>query len=283
MPARTTTTARQERLGAELRKLRERAGLTARDAARGLAIDHTKISHMEAGRVGVSAERLRSLASFYACPDTAFVDALAVMAEERHRGWWEEYRDALAAAFFDLAELEHHASSIRTSEIFHIPGLLQTECHARALISYAEPAINGADLEARVAFRMRRRAVLEGEEAVTYEAVVHEAALRMRVADRDVSRAQLNFLLQASERPNVTLRAIPFDVDGFGGAGFSMVIVGGPVPQLDTVLLDAAFGGVFLDAEAQVAKYRSLFQTVRESSLGTAESRDLIRRIAQDM
>src|SRR5689334_3086007 len=108
MPARSVITARQERLGAELRKLRERAGLSGRDAARVLGIAETKLSSTEVGRVGVSAERVRHLASEYACDDAALIEALAAMATERVRGWWTEYRELVPIGYLDLAELEYH-------------------------------------------------------------------------------------------------------------------------------------------------------------------------------
>ncbi|MFH8981161.1 helix-turn-helix domain-containing protein [Streptomyces varsoviensis] len=121
MPPRSNPTARQARLGADLRKMREAAAL--------LGSGQTQISHIEAGRFGVSEERLRRLAAFYACDDRQLVDALVAMGNERRGGWWEEYRGILAPKALDLAELEHHAIGLRTMEIAHIPRLLQTEEH----------------------------------------------------------------------------------------------------------------------------------------------------------
>lgn len=283
MASRTITTARQERLGTELRKLRERAGLTARQASKALGIDPTRLSHTEAGRVGVSPERVRRMATFYACPDPAFVDALADMTVPWRGGWWEEYRDLLHGAFLDLAELEHYASFLRTSEFTHIPGILQTEDHARAVFAYAVPELPANELDLRVEFRMRRRIVLERESPVELEALIHESALRTRVADRKIARAQLEYLVEVSQRPGITIRVIPFDIDGFAGAGYSMLIAGGPVPQLDTVHLDSPLTSGFVDADSQVSRFRGVFHNVERSSLGTVESRDFIHRIAQEL
>ncbi|MCZ4514569.1 helix-turn-helix transcriptional regulator [Streptomyces sp. ActVer] len=278
MVARSVITARQERLGAELRKLRERAGLTGREAARALGIAETQLSSTEAGRVGVSAERVRHWVSEYACDDAALVDALAAMATERGHGWWAGYREQLPPSFLDLAELEHHATYLRSFENVHIPGLLQTEEQVRA--AYASPGTTFGEerIEARVAFRLRRQAVLEEAD---YEVVVHEAALRVRWADRKAAQRQLLHILEQSERPQVTVRVVPFDVDGFTMIGTPVLLAGGPVPQLDTILLDHLHAGTFMDAEAQLRLYRRVINSVESAALGVVESRDFIHRLAQ--
>lgn len=141
-PVRSNPTGRQLRFGVELRKLRERAGLTATGAGRLMGIKQTQVSTMEAGRVGVSAERVRALARHYGCSDQALVDALSAMTTERSRGWWEEYREILPAALLDLAEVEHHAGRLRTAVTMHIPGLLQTTDHARELLRHVVPELS---------------------------------------------------------------------------------------------------------------------------------------------
>ncbi|MFG2651059.1 helix-turn-helix domain-containing protein [Streptomyces sp. NPDC048436] len=283
MPARSVITARQERLGAELRKLRERAGLTGREAARAAGIAETKVSATEAARVGVSEERVRHLASQYACDDSALIDALSVMAAERTRGWWEEYRESVPSGYLDLAELEHHAADLWTFQNVHIPALLQTEDQVRAIFASTVPRLSQEELEVRVRFRLRRQKILDGDRAFRYDAVVHEAALRIRAADSKVARAQLQHLLEQTEHPQVTVRVVPFDVDNFAGIADTLLYARGPVPQLDTVLMDTPHGGAFLDAEAQLSRYREVLRKVEGAALGVIESRDLIHRVMQSM
>ncbi|MFI1728854.1 helix-turn-helix domain-containing protein [Streptomyces acidicola] len=280
MPARSVITVRQERLGAELRKLRERAGLSGREAARALGIAETKLSSTEMGRVGVSADRVRHWASQYACDDAALVDALVAMATERGRGWWEEYRGRVPNGYLDLAELEDRSADLRTFESVHIPGLLQTEDQVRAIFSGSVPRLAEEALETRVQFRLRRQEALAG---LRYEALIHEAALRIRVANRKVAMAQLLWLLERSELPNVTIRVVPFDVDGFAGIVDPVTYADGPVPRLDTVVVDNQHGSAFLDAEAQLARYREVLRTVEAVALGAVESREFIHQIAQSM
>jgi len=283
MPPRSNPTARQERLGAELRKLREHAGITARDAAALLGSNPIQMSHVEAGRSGISEERVRRLAAHYACDDARLVDALVTMAAERGKGWWEEFRGVLGHRALDLSELEFHASHLRTLQVIHIPGLLQTEDHMRAAFTYATPELPKSEVNAHIAHRLRRRLVIEDGDGTAFDAVVHEAALRIKVGGSKVARAQLAHILEASERHNVTVRVVPFAVEDFAGGGYSMLYAAGPVPQLDTVQLDIPHGGIFIDAEPQLRKYQRLYSRIESSARAEAESRDLIHRIAQDL
>ncbi|MEU3096666.1 helix-turn-helix transcriptional regulator [Streptomyces sp. NPDC006967] len=278
MVLRREPTARQMRLGLELRRLREAAGFTTVEAAALLGVNRVQVSQIETGATGVSEQRLRRLASHYACADDEFVAALTVMATDRKQGWWEEYRGHLPTSFLDLAELECHAEALREVAILYVPGLLQTEDYARAVFSSRVPELTREELHLRVGHRMRRQQI-----ATPYESVIHESALRIRVGDRAASRAQLVKLLELSEADNVTVRVIPFDLDGFARAGSSMTYAGGPVPKLDTVVRDVPHGSAFIDSEAQLAAFRTRFRKVEAASLDPERSRDFISRLAKEL
>ncbi|MFJ9023685.1 helix-turn-helix domain-containing protein [Streptomyces sp. NPDC102259] len=283
MAARAHPTARQVRLGAELRKLREAAGLKAREVAAFLNSTSAQMSQVEAGIAAVSAERIRRLAEHYACTDEAFIDALAAMAGDRSRGWWDEYRGVLPQVNLDVAEAEHHAAFLREVVINRVPGLLQTPDYARAVFRYMRPELAESELAPRVEYRTRRRSVIEGVASTPYETIVHEFALRVRVADRQVSLSQLRWILDQIEQGHVTVRVIPTDQDGFAGAGASMVYAGGPVPRLDTGLRDAPTGVVFIDEEPQLDRLRTLLRRVEDASLDPLTSRDFIHRLTKEL
>ncbi|THA72821.1 XRE family transcriptional regulator [Streptomyces sp. A0958] len=284
MPPRDNPTARQARLGSELRKLRERAGRTAREAAGLISTDQARISHIEAGRSGIGEERIRRLASFYACDDEALIEALCVISRE-HRGqfWWDEYRGTLAPGFLNIAELEHHASHMRCLQSMTLPGLLQTPQYARALFEGVLPKLPEDEVEARVEHRMRRQSVLDRDKPPAFEAIVHEASLRMRVGGRKVARDQLEHLLEATARPNVTVRVIAFASEQFIEVTQTVLYAGGVVPQLDTVHIDAPFGGVQLDAAADLRRYRMQLDVARQACLTPEESRSFVHHIARDL
>jgi transcriptional regulator with XRE-family HTH domain len=271
------------RLGAELRKLREAAGMSARDAGELLGGNQAQISHIESGRWGVSAERVRRLASFYSASDKELTDALCAMAEERGKGWWEEYRGVLPPDFLNVAELEHHATRLRYAQALTIPGILQTEDYAGSIFRQVIPELPDQEIEARVQHRLRRRGVLTRESPTPTEAIVHEAALRMRYGGPKVARTQLRFLLEATEWPSVTVRVILFTTNALIGSAQAMLHASGPLRQLDTVQLDGSFGGAFLDASAQLDKYRAIYRSLEGIALDVTKSRETINRIAQEL
>ncbi|MFF8317523.1 helix-turn-helix domain-containing protein [Streptomyces bobili] len=283
MAARTSPTERQKRLGVEMRKLRTAAGMTGEFAAGLLGVDRGKISNIESGTRAISAERLRTLACNCDCDDEAYVDALVEMAQPAERGWWEQYRGSLPTGILDIAELEHHAVRIRSIHVVHMPGLLQSSDHAQAVFKAALPPLPEHEVALRIAHRLERQRILEGDTPTAYVGMLHEAALRMQFGGRKVARGQLEHLLAASERPHVTLRVIPFGAGSFPGAGQTVVYLEGPVPRLDTVQIDSAHGPEFLDQEAQLSKYRTQLDWMEERALSPEESRGFIQDIANQL
>ncbi|MEU7368536.1 helix-turn-helix transcriptional regulator [Streptomyces hygroscopicus] len=283
MPPSNTPTLTQRRLGTELRKLRERAGLSSTAAAARHGINQARLSSIEAGRYPVSADRVRVFARNYACSNDKLVDVLADMTGGRTRGWWDEYREHLPACFADLAELEHHAHGLRVALVIHIPGLLQTVDYARAVIREAAPPLRAYEVEYRLSHRMKRQAILHGDRSVPYTAIIHEAALRMQFGGTDTVRAQLEHLLAMSEAGNIVIQVIPFSSGTFPGPGQSIDYVLGPVPQLDTAQLDLAWGCQFVDAEAELVRYRAVVDRMETTALNPDDSHDFIHDIVRTM
>ncbi|MGW7555290.1 helix-turn-helix domain-containing protein [Streptomyces rimosus] len=282
--AKVPPTVRQRRLGAELRRLREHAELSVTRAGELFGAPQSRISNIEAGNYAVSADRVRALARLYECSDDALVQALAAMTGGRTRGWWDEYRELLPAALVEVAEFEHEATALRVAVLVAMPGLLQCAEHVRAAYNQNVPALRPFEIEHCTAFRIRRQGVLHREMPLPYEAVIHEAALRMGIGGTDVVRAQLRHLMDMSEHENVTIQVIPFGRADFPAAGGQPITyVCGPVPQLDTVLLDADHGLEVLHAEDQLARYREVLDRMRRCALDPAESRTFIHKIAKSL
>lgn len=281
MPTRATPTLRQQRLGAELRKMRIAAGVTTEYAAGLLGVDRTRVSNMESGVRPISPERVRTLACNYACADEAYAQALFDMADSKERGWWESHRGTLSAGLLSIAELEWHAVGVHTVQTVHVPGLLQTDAYARAVFASVLPPLTPLEVELRVAHRVERRQVLDRVDPPRYTAHVHEAALRMQFGGTDVMRQQLHHMCVMSERDGVEVRVLPVEAGSFPGAGHALLYADGVVPQLDTVQLDSAHGPEFTHAEAQLTKYRAHLRWMDEASLSPSASRDFMRRIAR--
>jgi transcriptional regulator with XRE-family HTH domain len=283
MPQRTTPTQRQKRLGAELRRLRTGAGLSTEYAAGLLGLDRTKISNIEAGVRGITPERLRILACNYDCSDDAYIEALAAMAGRTTRGWWESYRGSLPSGLLDIAELEWHATRLRTAQTVHLPGLLHTEDYARSVFGAVLPRLPKEEIDRRTAHRRDRQRVLERDKPPDYLAFVHEAALRMRYGGREVTRRQLEHLNAMSERDHISVRVLPVELGAFPGAGHALLYAHGAVPRLDTAQLDSAHGPEFMFAESQLAKYRTHLEWMDDAALSTAVSRAFIQRIIEQL
>jgi len=283
MPPRPTASVRQQRVGAELRKLREQAGLTSREAGELLSVNAARISSIEAGRFGVSVDRVRMFAHSYGCSDEPYIEALAAMTAGRGRNWWDEYRETLPAGLLDLAELEHHATAVRTAQVAHIPGLFQTVDYARLIFRQSIPKLSPPEIEYRVTHRIKRQGILFSDSPTPYTAIIHEAALRMRFGGREVTREQLKHVAEMSERDQVTVLVIPYEAGVFPGAGQSVLYAEGPIPRLDSVQLDAEHGSVFLHADLQLEKYRTFMAHFEAVALKESASRDLIREILNDL
>lgn len=283
MAARSTPTIRRLRLGVELRRLRERAGLSATEAAGLLGISQAQLSNIEASRFGVSPDRLHAMARNYRCSDAAYVNGLIELATEPRGGWWETFREVLPMPLLDIAELEHHAEGLRSATTSHIPGLLQTTDHAREIFRQVVPEFTRTEVEHRVNHRLQRQALLDREDPVPFHAVIHEAALRIPVGGAPVARGQLTHLLAQSERDHITLQVIPFAIGAYPGSGQTLLYVHGAVPQLDTVSLDQSHGPVIVDAEAQLATYRVLLARMEAVALDADKSRGLIHNLVHDL
>jgi hypothetical protein len=201
----------------------------------------------------------------------------------RTRGWWDEYRGKIPPDFLDVAEIEHHAASLRTLQTAHIPGIFQTEEHARALFDLFVPALPRLEVELRVAHRLARHGVVEGEPGLPYTGLIYEAALHLRIGGPRVAKAQLGYLLEESERPNVRLRVIPLTAEGFPMAGDTMMYAAAASPHLDTVEVDSPIGAVFFDSPTQLSNFRRRLDLVEQVALNPSESRDRILEIAGDL
>lgn len=260
--------------------MRVAADVTAESAAEVLGVSRSQLSAIEQGLRAVSKERLRTLASRCDVADAAYIDKLTTLAQPPERGWWEAYRGAIPQGLLDVSELEWHATRLHTVQTVHLPGLLHQSAYARAVFNSVIPALPTSEVEMRVAHRMKRQQVLEGDNAREYQGYVHEAALRMQFGGRRATREQLEHLCEVSEWNNITLRVLPVEAGAFPGAGHAMLYAEGAVRQLDTVQLDSAHGPEFTHTETQLTKYQSHLDWMDKHSLSADASRDFIHAIA---
>src|SRR5215469_1247580 len=216
---------RRRRLALELRRLREAARLTCEEVADHLECSASKISRMETGRVSVSPRDVRDMLDLYRVPQEQREGLVQLARDSRQKGWWHAYSDAMQPHFATYVGLESAASEIRIYEVSVIPGLLQTEEYARAVVRAAMMNSPHEDIERRVALAMARQPALTRADPLKIWTVLDEAALRRCVGGPRVMRPQLEHLLVQAAMPNVQLQVIPFAAGAHPGMGRPFVIL----------------------------------------------------------
>ncbi|MEU7131979.1 helix-turn-helix transcriptional regulator [Streptomyces sp. NPDC046261] len=263
MPPRKQPSERQRRLGAELRKLRTSAGISGDQAAVLLDADRARISNIETGRLDVSRNRLYMLLREYGCPPGALFEGLMEMAQDSGKGWWDEFRGSVARRGLDLAELESRSNSIRVHDTLNIPGMLQTEEYARAMIA----AIEGKheSLDQRVQFRTERQRILGGLQK--YHVVIHESALRTRVGSTETMRRQLLRLIEVARLPHVRVQIFPFELGPYSPHARSFILFGGSAPELDTLYREYPTSADFIGDGPRITEYARMFERLASLAL----------------
>ncbi|WP_033328325.1 helix-turn-helix domain-containing protein [Streptomyces yerevanensis] len=267
MALRLHITERQRRLGIELRKLREAAGLNLAEAAALIDMGRPHLNHIEAARTAIPAERLRELVREYGCTSAPHIDELVRMAESNGKGWWSEYRKLMPARTTDLAELEDRATEIASYETLLIPGLLQTESYMRALFESARPDATTAETDTLVRFRLARQRILTGERPPRLHAIIHEAALHMVIGGPHVMRDQLAHLIRAAAHEHVTVQVLPFDRAHHTWVSAPFLFLSPGVPGLETVFIEHPAAALSLHEAQDLAHYRATVATLARNAL----------------
>ncbi|HEY0687559.1 MAG TPA: helix-turn-helix transcriptional regulator [Kribbella sp.] len=267
-------------LGAELRRLREIADITPQQAAREIGASESKISRMERGRNALKYDDVAELLFFYGVGDETVREELLSLARRANQpGWWHSYNDVLPDWFQPYVGLEAAAERIRGYEAHYVPGLLQTQDYAAAVI-----ALDGfppEEVERRVGLRQaRQRRFREG--AVRLWAIIDEAALRRQFGDTDVMRGQLEELIAAAKLPNLTLQVNPFTSGGHTALnGFSILRF--PDRQMtDVIYVEQLTNALYLDKREEVDAYTLAMERLSVISASPAESVEILNRIRDD-
>jgi transcriptional regulator with XRE-family HTH domain len=267
-------------VGAELRRLREAAGVSREQAGYEIRGSDSKISRMELGRVRFKVRDVDDLLTLYGVADRADRAVLLEQAERANQpGWWQIYHDVTPTWFQSYLGLESAASIIRTYEVQFVPGLLQTENYARAGVRRHHPA----EVERRVELRMRRQQVLDRDKPPQLWAVVDEAALRRPIGGRQVMREQIEALVAAARRPRVRLQIIPFEAGGHAAAGGAFTLLRFPAPDMpDVIYLEQLTGASYLDKRDDVEHYSAAMERLSVEAEPPGRTDALLEDILKD-
>lgn len=276
-------TIRSRRLGADLRRLREKARLSAEAAAKEMGFSRPKLSRIESGEVRVSQNDLKALLHLYGVDDEQRRENLIETAREaRKPGWWQAYQDALPREYKDFIALEAVASEIKNFEPILIPGLLQTEAYTRAVI-LANPAIlPPADIDSLIKARSERQLVLEGDQPPRFWAIIGESAIRQSVGGPAVMSEQLRKLEKLTSNQRVIMQVLPHTVGAHAGLNGAFVMFGFPRDP-DIVCVENMTGTLYMDQPGECQGYREAFDHLRAAALNPADSLAFIQEAAREI
>ncbi|MEU8225959.1 helix-turn-helix transcriptional regulator [Kribbella sp. NPDC048915] len=285
--AQSGPTALRIMLGVHLRRLRESAGVSRTDAGWAIRGSESKISRLELGRVGFKERDVDDLLTLYKLDDPEERERLLALAREANNpGWWQRYDDLTPQWFHSYLGLEMAADLIRTFELQFVPGLLQTPEYARAVIQLGrqDQPLAKPELDRLVTLRMNRQDVLTRQRPARLWAVIDEAVLRRPIGNRRILRAQLEYLIEASRRHNVTLQIIPFDKGGYTATGGAFTLLRFNDADLpDIVYIEHLTSAVYLDKREELDTYVVTMDAVSITAAQPRETEQILRRAIADL
>jgi transcriptional regulator with XRE-family HTH domain len=273
-------TIRRRRLGVELRRHREAAGITIDMVADRMGCSTSKVSRIETGHTTASPNDVQNILDIYGTSDAVKVELVQIAREARQKGWWHPYSTVLTGAYVGL---EAAARAVRTYEQQVVPGLLQSEEYAIAMIRAARLGDSEQEIEQRVRVRMGRQSLLTLDDPIDLRVVLDEAVLSRPVGGPTVMLDQLNRLIEAARLPNVTLQILPFVVGAHAGMDGTFAILEFEEERdADVVFTENATGGLFLEKSEELIKYTSIFETIQSTALPPEESIELIEMLIEE-
>ncbi len=271
-------------LGAQLRRLREAAGISAEKAGYEIRASRSKISRMETGRVGLKLRDIQDLLTLYGMTDEKQrAKVIALASRSREPEWWTQYNDILPDWFETYLGLESAAVAIRSFETQFVPGLFQTEDYARAVTRLGHQTASDGEVERRVRLRRARQDLLSRARPPRIWAVMDEAVLRRPIGGTAVMRAQLFRLAEAARRPGVRLQVVPFARGGHAGASGSFSILRFEERDLpDVVYIEQLTSAVYLDQRPDVEHYLEVVDQLSAEALTPAATVLFIEQVIKE-
>jgi transcriptional regulator with XRE-family HTH domain len=270
---------RRRRLGKELRRLRDAAGLTIEEVAQRLEVSPAKISRIETGDVGVRPRDVSDLLDRYGIYGAHRDNLLTLTREARQQVWWHPYSDVVSEGLDIWIRLETEAEAIRTFEVQLVPGLLQTSEYARTVLGAYYPLELPEQIDRRVKLRMARQELVIEQNDTPIWAVLDESVLRRHIGPPELMQSQYRRLLELSEKNNIRIQILPFDAGVYTlPGGFARM----QLPYDPEAVLIEHRGGTFLiEKPEEVAAYAQVFDLLRANAKGPEESLRDISHLAK--
>jgi transcriptional regulator with XRE-family HTH domain len=286
----TGSTVPRRQLGRYLRELRNRQRLSVKTAAEKLEWSEAKMWRIETGHTGLRSLDVEAMCKIYAAPADLTEALMGLAKETKARGWWHAYGDVIPEDFDVYIGLEEAASQLAWYESELVPGLLQTEDYARAVMQAGSPGVGEEEMSRRVHVRMARQPLIRrATSPLQLQVALNEAILRRPVGGPQVMARQLARLAEVSELPNVSLRVVPFSAGLHAGVMSGPFVIlrfplngDGKESEPTTVYADGFTGALYLDKPHEVERYAQAFSGIWDVGLDETASRGLIRQAAEE-
>ncbi|WP_344056902.1 helix-turn-helix transcriptional regulator [Sphaerisporangium rubeum] len=267
-------------MASELRRLRVERGMSMQEVADHIEITAASLSRLETGRRGIRPRDLRHFLDLYEVGTHEREALLALSRESQLRGWWQTYGTMLNSEYTTLIGLEAEALTVRNYEQTLVPGLLQTEEYARAVIEAFRPGDSRDEVDRRVAVKLERQKRLSGEMPLELSVVIGEGVTRQFVGTAEIMAEQLRRL--AVRRPNVMVQVLPYGAGAHPALTGSFAIVGFPARSaIDVVYLENMLSALYLEDTEDVRQYGSVFDYLRAAALSPSDSADVLIEAAE--
>ncbi|MEV7124789.1 helix-turn-helix transcriptional regulator [Streptomyces sp. NPDC093260] len=277
---RPAPTVGQVVLGRRLQELRDAAGLTREEAARVLRVAPATVRRMELAEVALKIPYVQVLLETYGVDEEEAAAFVRLAEEANQPGWWQRFHDVLPDWFSLYVSLEGAARLIRSYEPHFVPGLLQTEEYARAVLEAGTVGQSAREsIERHVSLRMARQELLQRPDAPHLWVVVEETALRRPVSPRgEVMRGQLDKLLELTERDRVTVQIAEFADGPHPGTYAPFTLFRFAEPELpDLVYTEYLTGALYLDSRTEVAAHLEVLDHMTTRAASAERTRRLLR------
>ncbi|WP_049573673.1 helix-turn-helix domain-containing protein [Streptomyces sp. SBT349] len=278
--------AARRKLAAELRGLRDGAGMTIEEVAEELGCHISKISRIETAKRNCTGQDFKGLMDLYDVSAERREELAELMsrAKQRTPPWWHAYGEIVTHNYSEF--MSYEAEAVRSCEYQSvlIPGLLQTEDYARAVTGPGFTVFDPDQIDSLVEVRMTRQKLVRDDDPLVLDAVVTEAALRILVGGIDVMRGQLRHLSQVTRRDNIRFRVIPFEAGQLGAMTGAFVLFGTQKDsEPDAAFMESTEGSRFSDDLLALRRLNRLFKNLSDAALSEDDSRELVIRIEKEL
>jgi transcriptional regulator with XRE-family HTH domain len=278
-------TVRMRRLAAELRRLRNASGLSREDIEEQTAVNEVTLYRIESAKARPQKRTLLALLNLYGVTGERRDDLMEMARTAGDgQGWLRPYQSELPEEYAAYISFENEARAERNYQSLFIPGLLQTGDYARALIQGTVPTATAPEVERGVQARMERQERLTGDSPLELWAITDEAAIHRPVGGSKVMREQLGHLLDAASLPNITLQVIPYDAGAHPGMAGSFVYMEFREPgDPELGYVDTLTGELFLESDADIRTYASMFDHLRAAALSPTRTKSMISTVRETL